>query len=77
MSEPKKMRQSSHKEASTGSNPTNDAKYFETVIIGTGFSGLLAAIGLQKKNSNDFVLLERLKKMPVIDSFPGSKAEEQ
>jgi hypothetical protein len=27
-----------------------DAQYFESVIIGTGFSGLLAAIGLQKKN---------------------------
>jgi cation diffusion facilitator CzcD-associated flavoprotein CzcO len=29
------------------------------VIIGTGFSGLPAAIGLQKKNLNDFILLER------------------
>ena len=36
-----------------------DAQYFETVIIGTGFSGLLAAIRLQKKHCNDFVLLER------------------
>jgi cation diffusion facilitator CzcD-associated flavoprotein CzcO len=26
-----------------------DAQYFETMIIGTGFSGLLAAIGLKKK----------------------------
>ena len=31
----------------------------ETVIIGSGFSGLLAAIRLQKKHCNDFVLLER------------------
>ena len=36
-----------------------DAQYFETLIIGTGFSGLLAAIGLKKNNLNDFVLLER------------------
>jgi len=31
----------------------------ETVIIGSGFSGLLAAIRLQKRGCNDFVLLER------------------
>jgi len=36
-----------------------DTQYFESIIIGTGFSGLLAAIGLKKKNLNDFVLLER------------------
>jgi len=35
------------------------SQYFETVIIGTGFSGLLAAIRLQKQNCHDFVLLER------------------
>jgi cation diffusion facilitator CzcD-associated flavoprotein CzcO len=35
------------------------SQYFETVIIGTGFSGLLAAIRLKKKKFNDFVLLER------------------
>ena len=32
-------------------------RHVETVIIGTGFSGLLAAIRLQKKRCNDFVLL--------------------
>jgi len=72
------MRQSSHKEASTGSNPTNDAKYFETVIIGTGFSGLLAAIGLQKKNSNDFVLLERGSDIGGTwrdNSYPGAEVD--
>jgi cation diffusion facilitator CzcD-associated flavoprotein CzcO len=29
------------------------------MIIGTGFSGLLAAIRLKKNKLNDFVLLER------------------
>ncbi len=44
------------------SNPKQHHQHFETVIIGTGFSGLLAAIGLQKKHFNDFVLLERSAK---------------
>jgi cation diffusion facilitator CzcD-associated flavoprotein CzcO len=34
------------------------AKHFETLIIGTGFSGLLAAIHLKKKGCIDFTLLE-------------------
>jgi cation diffusion facilitator CzcD-associated flavoprotein CzcO len=37
----------------------NDAQYFETMIIGTGFSGSLAAIRLKKNDIDDFVLLER------------------
>ncbi|MFT4872218.1 NAD(P)-binding protein [Congregibacter sp.] len=37
----------------------DDSQYFETVIIGTGFSGLLAAIRLQKEKSEKFVLLKR------------------
>jgi cation diffusion facilitator CzcD-associated flavoprotein CzcO len=36
-----------------------EAQYFETLIIGTGFSGLLAARRLKKNNPDDFVLLER------------------
>ncbi len=36
-----------------------DIQHFETLIIGTGFSGLLAAIRLKKKNIDDFILLER------------------
>ncbi len=36
-----------------------DPQHFETVIIGSGFSGLLAAIQLQKNQCHDFVLLER------------------
>jgi cation diffusion facilitator CzcD-associated flavoprotein CzcO len=38
------------KETTQGYNKQKEAQYFETVIIGTGFSGLLAAVSLQKKN---------------------------
>ncbi len=34
-----------------------DAQYFETVIIGTGFSGLLAAIGLFWPNETFYHLI--------------------
>jgi cation diffusion facilitator CzcD-associated flavoprotein CzcO len=34
-------------------------RHVETLIIGSGISGLLAAIRLQNKQSNDFILLER------------------
>ncbi|MDQ6969287.1 MAG: NAD(P)-binding protein [Mariprofundus sp.] len=56
----------------------NDAQYFETVIIGTGFSGLLAAIRLQKKGFNDFVLLERSAEMGgtwQVNSYPGAEVD--
>jgi cation diffusion facilitator CzcD-associated flavoprotein CzcO len=36
-----------------------EPRYFETAIIGTGFSGLLTAVSLRKKGIDDFVLLER------------------
>jgi len=55
-----------------------DAQYFETVIIGTGFSGLLAAIRLQKKNINDFVLLERSSDIGGTwrdNSYPGAEVD--
>ncbi len=55
-----------------------DAQYFETVIIGTGFSGLLAAIGLQRKNFNDFVLLERSSDIGGTwrdNSYPGAEVD--
>ena len=38
---------------------TKDRQYIETVIIGTGFSAILAAIGLKKQNIADFILFER------------------
>lgn len=50
----------------------------ETVIIGTGFSGLLAAIRLQKKQCNDFVLLERSTELGgtwQVNSYPGAEVD--
>jgi cation diffusion facilitator CzcD-associated flavoprotein CzcO len=50
----------------------------ETVIIGTGLSGLLAAIRLQKKRCNDFVLLERSPEMGgtwQVNSYPGAEVD--
>jgi cation diffusion facilitator CzcD-associated flavoprotein CzcO len=55
-----------------------DAQYFETVIIGTGFSGLLAAIKLQGKNIQDFVLLERSPDIGGTwrdNSYPGAEVD--
>lgn len=66
------------KEIAQGSNTQQDAQYFETVIIGSGFSGLLAAVGLQKKESNDFVLLERRPELGgtwQVNSYPGAEVD--
>jgi len=55
-----------------------ESQYFETVIIGTGFSGLLAAIRLQQKNFNDYVLLERNPDMGgtwQVNSYPGAEVD--
>jgi cation diffusion facilitator CzcD-associated flavoprotein CzcO len=55
-----------------------DAQYFDTVIIGTGFSGLLAAIRLQKNDLNDFVLLERSADIGGTwrdNSYPGAEVD--
>jgi cation diffusion facilitator CzcD-associated flavoprotein CzcO len=53
-------------------------RYAETVIIGTGFSGLLAAIGLQKRHCNDFLLLERSAELGgtwQVNSYPGAEVD--
>jgi len=65
-------------ETAPGGKAEQDAQYFETVIIGTGFSGLLAAIRLQKKHFNDFVLLERSAELGgtwQINSYPGAEVD--
>jgi cation diffusion facilitator CzcD-associated flavoprotein CzcO len=52
--------------------------HVETVIIGTGFSGLLAAIRLQKKGCDDFVLLERSSELGgtwQANSYPGAEVD--
>ncbi|MFT5769273.1 MAG: cation diffusion facilitator CzcD-associated flavoprotein CzcO [Lysobacterales bacterium] len=66
------------KETKVGGKPEEDPQHFETVIIGTGFSGLLAAIGLQKKGFNDFVLLERNSDIGGTwrdNSYPGAEVD--
>ena len=68
----------SSEETAQGGNTQEDARYFETVIIGTGFSGLLAAIGLQKRRCNDFVLLERSAELGgtwQVNSYPGAEVD--
>jgi cation diffusion facilitator CzcD-associated flavoprotein CzcO len=53
-------------------------RHFETVIIGTGFSGLLAAIRLRKRRCNDFVLLERSAELGgtwQANSYPGAEVD--
>jgi len=51
---------------------------FETVIIGTGFSGLLAAIRLKQKQLDDFVLLERSSELGGTwrdNAYPGAEVD--
>ncbi len=53
-------------------------QYVETIIIGTGFSGLLAAIRLQKKHFDDFILLERDADIGgtwQANSYPGAEVD--
>ena len=72
------MQQLSTKQSEEGGNPKQDPQYFETVIIDTGFSGLLAAIGLQKKSFNEFVLLERSANIGGTwrdNSYPGAEVD--
>jgi cation diffusion facilitator CzcD-associated flavoprotein CzcO len=61
-----------------GAGSQAQPRYAETVIIGTGFSGLLAAIGLQKRRCNDFVLLERSAELGgtwQVNSYPGAEVD--
>lgn len=53
-------------------------QHFETVIIGSGFSGLLAALRLQKKGFDDFIMLERSAELGgtwQINSYPGAEVD--
>ncbi|MFT5674274.1 MAG: cation diffusion facilitator CzcD-associated flavoprotein CzcO [Paraglaciecola sp.] len=68
----------STKETAQDGEAQEDVQYFETVIIGSGFSGLLAAIRLQKKGCNDFVLLERSSELGgtwQVNSYPGAEVD--
>ncbi|ATX82290.1 putative flavoprotein CzcO associated with the cation diffusion facilitator CzcD [Mariprofundus ferrinatatus] len=58
--------------------PSTEPQYFEIVIIGSGFSGLLAAVRLQKKGFDDFVLLERSPELGgtwQVNSYPGAEVD--
>ena len=50
----------------------------ETLIIGSGFSGLLSAIRLLKQGSTDFVLLERSAELGgtwQVNTYPGAEVD--
>ena len=62
----------------SASEPLASPRQVETVIIGSGFSGLLAAIRLQKRGCNDFVLLERSSELGgtwQVNSYPGAEVD--
>jgi cation diffusion facilitator CzcD-associated flavoprotein CzcO len=66
------------KEISAYAGNPKPPRHVETVIIGTGFSGLLAAIRLQKKGCEDFVLLERSSELGgtwQANSYPGAEVD--
>ena len=51
---------------------------FETVIIGSGFSGLMSAVRLKKQGDDDFVILERSPELGgtwQINSYPGAEVD--
>lgn len=53
-------------------------RHVETLIIGSGLSGLLAAIRLQSKQCNDFILLERSAELGgtwQVNSYPGAEVD--
>jgi cation diffusion facilitator CzcD-associated flavoprotein CzcO len=53
-------------------------QHVETVIIGTGFSGLLAAIRLKQQHLDDFVLLERSSDLGGTwrdNAYPGAEVD--
>src|SRR6188768_2745471 len=70
--------QSATKEISAYVGSPMQPRHFETVIIGSGFSGLLAAIRLQRKRCNDFILLERSSELGgtwQANSYPGAEVD--
>jgi len=55
-----------------------NSQHFDTVIIGSGFSGLLAAIRLKKYRLDDFVILERNSAPGGTwrdNSYPGAEVD--
>jgi cation diffusion facilitator CzcD-associated flavoprotein CzcO len=65
-------------EAPSSAGSQSQPRHAETLIIGTGFSGLLAAIGLQKRHRDDFILLERSAELGgtwQVNSYPGAEVD--
>jgi len=65
-------------ETAESSEIQKHSHYVETLIIGSGFSGLLAAIRLQKKHCNDFIILERSAELGgtwQVNSYPGAEVD--
>ena len=53
-------------------------QHFETIIIGTGFSGLLAATRLKKKRIDNFLMLERSPELGgtwQVNTYPGAEVD--
>jgi len=70
--------QSAPNEMVEGTDSPRLSRHVETLIIGSGFSGLLAAIRLQKKGCNDFVMLERSAELGgtwQVNSYPGAEVD--
>ena len=55
-----------------------DNLHFETIIIGSGFSGLMTAVRLQKKGIKDFLMLERNSELGgtwQVNNYPGAEVD--
>lgn len=62
----------------TRARGTAPPRRVETVIIGSGFAGLLAAIRLQETGCDDFVLLERNAELGgtwQVNTYPGAEVD--
>lgn len=68
----------SHAPTHASTQDPNTIQSYQTVIIGTGFSGLMAAISLQQRGVDDFVMLERAAAMGGTwrdNSYPGAEVD--
>lgn len=59
-------------------NGASKAYIFDVVIIGAGFSGIAAAIKLQKENINNFIILEKSNEVGGVwreNTYPGCECD--
>lgn len=62
------------------SNLTKSKIHYKAIIIGSGFSGMLAAIQMQKEGINDFLILESEKELGGTwyqNAYPGAAVDVQ